>query len=86
MDSSTAVQPSNPVAYNSTATKYYFNSKVNVFNSPERILPTLLITGLTFRDLLFITKNNSVAGLPRDLTPSALYSFEHRYGRTLDVL
>ena len=84
MDSSKAVQTSNPVAYNSTATKY-FNSKVNVSNTQERILSTLL-TGLTFRDLLFITKNNSVTGLPRDLTPSALHSFEHRYGRTTDVL
>ena len=45
-----------------------------------------LLTGLTFRDLHFLTKNNSVAGLPRDLTPSVLHSFEHRYDRTPDVL
>ena len=78
------VPASSTIAYNSTATKY-FNSKVNVSNTQERILSTLL-TGLTFRDLLFMTKTNSVAGLPRDLTASALHSFEHRYGRTPDVL
>ena len=73
-----------PVAYNSTATKY-FNSKVNVSTAQERILSTLL-TGLTFRDLLFITNNDAVSGLPRDLTATALHSFENKYGRTPDVL
>eukprot|EP01034_Spumella_vulgaris_P017994 gene17994-22970_t len=74
-----------PVAYNSTATKY-FNSKVNVSTAQERILSTLL-TGLTFRDLLFLTNNNAVSGLPRDLTATAfLHSFENKYGRTPDVL
>lgn len=71
-------------AYSSTATKF-FNSKVNVSNAQERILATLL-TGLTFNDILSFTKNNSVLGLPRDITQSALNSFEHSYGRTPDVL
>ena len=75
---------SSPVAYNSTATKY-FNSKVNVSTAQERILSTLL-TGLTFRDLLFLTKNDAISGLPRDLTATALHSFENKYGRTPDVL
>ena len=75
---------SSPVAYNSTATKY-FNSKVNVSTAQERILSTLL-TGLTFRDLLFLTNNDAVSGLPRDLTATALHSFENKYGRTPDVL
>ena len=75
---------SSPVAYNSTATKY-FNSKVNVSTAQERILSTLL-TGLTFRDLLFLTKNDAIWGLPRDLTATALHSFENKYGRTPDVL
>ena len=73
-----------PVAYSSTATKY-FNSKVNVSTAQERILSTLL-TGLTFRDLLFLTNHNAVSGLPRDLTATALHSFENKYGRTPDVL
>ena len=75
---------SSQVAYNSTATKY-FNSKVNVSTAQERILSTLL-TGLTFRDLLFLTNNEAVSGLPRDLTATALHSFENKYGRTPDVL
>ena len=76
---------SSPVAYyTSTATKY-FNSKVNVSSAQERILSALL-TGLTFRDLLFMTNNNSIAGIPRDLTATALHSFENKYGRTPDVL
>ena len=82
-----APDPSPPdplLAYSSAATKY-FNSKVNVSTAQERILSTLL-TGLTFRDLLFMTKNNSVSGLPRDLTATALHSFENKYGRTPDVL
>ena len=54
-----------PSAHSASATKY-FNSKVNVSNTQERILATLL-TGLTFRDLLFMSNNNSVAGLPRDI-------------------
>ena len=77
-------QISSQVAYNSTATKY-FNSKVNVSTAQERILSTLL-TGLTFRDLLFLTNNDAVSGLPRDLTATALHSFENKYGRTPDVL
>ena len=83
-----APDPSPPdplLAYSSAATKY-FNSKVNVSTAQERILSTLL-TGLTFRDLLFMTMNNSVSGLPRrDLTATALHSFENKYGRTPDVL
>ncbi len=69
---------SSQVAYNSTATKY-FNSKVNVSTAQECILSTLL-TGLTFRDLLFLTNNEAVSGLPRDLTATALHSFENKYG------
>eukprot|EP01036_Dinobryon_divergens_P034330 gene34330-44348_t len=54
-------------------------------SAQERILSTLL-TGLTFRDLLFLTNNNAVSGLPRDLNATALHSFENKYGRTPDVL
>jgi hypothetical protein len=63
---------SSPVAYNSTATKY-FNSKDNVSTAQEHILSTLL-TGLTFRDLLFL----AVSGFTCDLTATALHSFEHQ--------
>ena len=51
--------------YNSTATKY-FNTKVNTSNITETIL-SLLLTGLTFRDLLQMTKHKSTIGLPREI-------------------
>ena len=68
----------------STATRY-FNSKINVSTVEERILATLL-SGLTFKDLLTMTKNESVLGMPRDITPQSLHSFENKYGRTPDIL
>jgi hypothetical protein len=33
-----------------------------------------------------LTKNAAISGLPRDLTATALHSFENKYGRTPDVL
>jgi hypothetical protein len=83
-DPDMSITVSDLYAYNSTATKF-FNSKVNVSSTQERILATLL-TGLTFKDLLTMSKNNSVLGLPRDITPETLHTFENRYGRTPDVL
>ena len=71
-------------AHASTATRY-FNSKINVSTVEERILATLL-SGLTFKDLLTMTKNESVLGMPRDITPQSLHSFENKYGRTPDIL
>ena len=84
VDQDSTISATGLEAYNSTATKY-FNSKVNVSSTQERILATLL-TGLTFRDLLSISKHNSIQGLPRDITPDTLHTFENRYGRTPDVL
>jgi len=71
-------------AYASTATRY-FNSKINVSTVEERILATLL-SGLTFKDLLTMTTNASVLGMPRDITPQSLHRFENKYGRTPDIL
>eukprot|EP01036_Dinobryon_divergens_P039047 gene39047-51372_t len=71
-------------AHASTATRY-FNSKINVSTVEERILATLL-SGLTFKDLLTMTKNESVLGMPRDITPQSLHNFENKYGRTPDIL
>jgi len=76
--------PTSEEAFSSSATKY-FNSKVNVSNTQERILATLL-TGLTFNDLHSFAKHNSVLGLPRDITQKTLNSFEHNFGRTPDIL
>ena len=84
IDPDTSITVNDLYAYNSTATKY-FNSKVNVSSTQERILATLL-TGLTFKDLLTMSKHNSVLGLPRDITPDTLHTFENRYGRAPDVL
>ena len=33
-----------------------------------------------------MTKNESVLGMPRDITPQSLHSFETKYGRTPDIL
>ena len=63
----------------------FFNTKVNVSNQEERIL-TLLMTGLTFRDLYLHVKNGSLSGLPPDLTIAGLNRFAHRFGRTPDIL
>jgi hypothetical protein len=71
-------------AYNSSATKY-FNSKVNVSNTTERILAQLL-TGLSYIDLFSMVNNESVDGLPRDITKESLKTFSRHYGRTPDVV
>lgn len=71
-------------AFTNTASRF-FNTKVNVSNTTERIL-TLLLTGLSFQDLYDHVKNNSLLGMPPDLTLSALNHFEHKYGRTPDIV
>ena len=63
----------------------FFNTKVNVSNQEERIL-TLLMTGLTFRDLHMHVKNGSLARIPPDLTLAGLNRFAYRYGRRPDIL
>ena len=63
----------------------FFNTKVNVSNQEERIL-TLMMTGLTFRDLYLHVKNGSLAGIPPDLTVAGLNRFAHRFGRKPDIL
>jgi hypothetical protein len=68
----------------STATRY-FNTKVNVSNTTERIL-TLLLTGLSFNDLYQHVKHKSLDGIPPDVTISSLNHFEHKYGRTPDII
>ncbi len=71
-------------AFSSTATRF-FNTKVNVSNTTERIL-TLLLTGLSFNDLYQHVKNHSLDGIPPDVTISSLNHFEHKYGRTPDII
>ena len=46
----------------------------------------MLLTGLSFADLLAMVEHDSVEGLPRDLSVASLHSFERKYGRTPDVL
>jgi hypothetical protein len=71
-------------AMSSTATRY-FNSKVHVSSVDERIM-VMLLTGLSFNDLLAMVENDSVQGLPRDLSVASLHRFERKFGRTPDVL
>ena len=67
-----------------TATRY-FNTKVNPSNPTERIL-TLLLTGLSFNDWYSHVKNGSLKGIPPDVTVKSLNRFEHKYGRTPDII
>eukprot|EP01034_Spumella_vulgaris_P034104 gene34104-42052_t len=71
-------------AMSSTAARY-FNSKVHVSNSSQRIL-TMLLTGMSFQDLYTSVKNHSLSGFHPDLTLAALNHFEHKYGRTPDIV
>ena len=71
-------------ALSGTAARF-FNTKVNVSNQEERIL-TLLMTGLTFRDLYMHVKNGSLSGVPPDLTMRSLNRFSHRFGRKPEIL
>jgi hypothetical protein len=70
---------------NSSSASKYFNTKVNVSNAQESVLANLL-TGLTFNDLYSMSKNQNVKGLNRELTIKNLNNFEHKFGRTPDVL
>ena len=71
-------------AMSNTAVRF-FNTKVNVSNKSERIL-TMLMTGLSFQDLYLHVTNGSLDGLPPDLTIPALNHFEHKYGRTPEII
>ena len=70
---------------NSNTAVRFFNNKVNVSNKCERIL-TMLMTGLSFRDIYMHVQNNSLEGIPSDLSISALNRFEHQYGRTPEII
>ena len=71
-------------ALSNTAVRF-FNTKVNVSNASERIL-TMLMTGLSFRDLYSHVSNGSLEGMPPDLTLSALNHYEHKYGVTPEFI
>ena len=70
---------------NSATASRYFNTVVHVSSVDECIL-AMLLTGMRFTDLYQGVKNNSVKGLPRELTVSALNAFAKNYGRTPDIL
>ena len=72
------------VAFSNTAARF-FNTKVNISNATERVL-TMLMTGFSFADLYSHVKNSSLGGMPPDLTLKALNSFEHKFGRTPDII
>lgn len=71
-------------AYSSTATKF-FNTKVHVSNDTDRVLTSLLM-GPSYNDWQLYLQHNSVDGIPPDLTTKVLNSFEHRFGRTPDII
>jgi hypothetical protein len=72
------------VAMTNTANRY-FNTRVNVSNTTERIL-TLLLTGLSFNDWYHHVQNNSLNGIPPDVNIQVLNNFERKYGRTPDII
>ncbi len=71
-------------AFSNTAAKF-FNTKVNVSNSTERIM-TLLLTGLTLSDWYYHLKHGSLEGIPPDLSSKALNSFANKYGKMPDII
>ena len=75
---------STDIAHSSTASRF-FNSKINITNPEERVL-AMLLTGLSFQDIYSHLKNNSIEGLPRDLTIQSMNRFEHKFGRTPEVI
>ena len=77
VDGERARSPVQEDALSGIATRF-FNTKVNVSNQEERIL-TLLMTGLTFRDLYMHVKNKSLSGLPPDLTAAGPNRFAHKF-------
>ena len=71
-------------AFSNTAARF-FNTKVNISNATERVL-TMLMTGFSFADLYSHVKNSSLSGMPPDLTLKVLNNFEHKFGRTPDII
>jgi hypothetical protein len=71
-------------AYSGKANRF-FNTKVHVSNGQDRVL-SMLMMGLTIEDLKALVKHKSLAGMPPDLTERVINSFEHKHGRTPDII
>ena len=56
-----------------------------VVSNPDEMILASLLTGLSFRDLYNMAQQG-IEGLPRDVTIKTLNNFEHRYGRTPDII
>lgn len=63
----------------------FFNVKVNTSNESDRVL-SMLMVGFTLNDLKSLLKNQSLGGMPPDLTEKALNRFEHRHGNRPDII
>jgi len=46
----------------------------------------MLLTGLSYNDLYSMVKAGKVQGIPRNITINALNNFNHKYGKTPDIL
>ena len=84
-EESTSITSNDSIEAMSNTAVRFFNTKVNVSNTSERIL-TMLMTGLSFQDLYLHVKNGSLDGMPPDLTIPALNHFENKYGRTPEFI
>ena len=71
-------------AYSNRANRF-FNTKVHVSNGSDRVL-SMLMTGLTLSDLRVLVKHQSMDGMPPDLNEKVINSFEHRHGKTPDII
>ncbi len=63
----------------------FFNTKVHVSNGTDRVL-SMLMMGLSLEDLKLLVKHKSLSGMPPDLTERVINTFEHRHGRTPDII
>ena len=63
----------------------FFNTKVHVSNGTDRVL-SMLMMGLSLEDLKLLVKHKSLSGMPADLTERVISTFEHRHGRTPDII
>ena len=71
-------------AYSNTSVKY-FNSNVHVSSNEERIM-VMMLAGQSFKDLKSMIVNNSINGIPKDLTLESLNRFERKRGTTPSIM
>jgi hypothetical protein len=67
-----------------TSAVKYFNTKINVTNTEERIL-AYLISGMTIDSMNAAIRNGAIAGIHPDITITSLNRFVHSHGHSVDA-